>query len=98
MQKVNQGVEYVYQHPEIVSKVPEKILGALLSPYPEACNNGHPGQALGRWVIDFGSFFFALGEIGKLGKTAELIEVTGKAGKTAELTELYSNWLRIGLS
>jgi gas vesicle protein len=91
-QQMSQGLEYINQHPEVVSQVASNLPGALWNlpgavwkgisqPYSEAWNSGHPGQAIGRGVVDIGSLFIGGGEIGAIGKTEKVANVTGKAGE-----------------
>jgi phage-related protein len=97
-QQVDKGIDYAYQNPEIglviaweigsggvQRKIVGSVLQALWEPYSDALRNGHPGQAIGRGIVDVGSLFIGAGAFGKAGKSAG---VAGKTVKTGELIEV----------
>lgn len=85
-------LQYTYEHPEIISKVAERLPGAiwdeLSRSYIEDWNNEHPGQAIGRGIVDIGSFLVGAGEIGEIGKGGKIAEVAGTIGKEGKIAEV----------
>ncbi|GAA5513522.1 hypothetical protein Dcar01_02261 [Deinococcus carri] len=56
------------------------LWNGLKAPYQEAWQSGHPGQAVGRGLVDMGSLF--AGGLGTVGKVGEGASLTGRAGET----------------
>lgn len=56
------------------------LWNGLKAPYQEAWQSGHPGQAVGRGLVDVGSLF--LGGPGVGGKVGAGANLTGRAGET----------------
>lgn len=72
------GLGYAITHPTQAVK-------AMVDPYVECFKSGHPGEALGRGVIDFGDLFLGKASKGKkLADASQLSEVT----KTTRLSQL----------
>ncbi len=58
---------------------------ALAKPYVDDWKNGHPGQAVGRAGVDFGSMFIpGGGVVGKVGTGANAVSKVGRVSKTLD--------------
>ncbi len=92
--KTIEGLGYAVTHPAA-------LVHAFVDPYAQAIAEGRPGLALGRGIVEIGSFFIPMGGFGgasadgvaSAGKAAEAAgdagkaaEVAGDAGKAAEVT------------
>ena len=97
IQFTQKGLEYISQNPNAIlegaSKIPGALWNGITKSYTDAWNSGHPGQAIGRGIVDIGSMFIGVGEAGKAGKAAEM---AGQASrKSPELLGLADDVTRM---
>lgn len=72
------GLGYAITHPAQAVK-------AMVDPYVECFKSGHPGEALGRGVIDFGDLF--LGKVSKGKKLADASQLS-QLSQLSEISEI----------
>ncbi|RMG37448.1 MAG: hypothetical protein D6732_06765 [Methanobacteriota archaeon] len=70
---------------ETIKSDPGSIVDAVVKPYKEDWENGHPGRSIGRGIWEIGSLFISWEKIGKLSKLSKLDDLGNIANKLDDL-------------